>query len=292
MVKINRAWYPLLSEQMRNSIKSKYLIFKSTFERLLLTAQSFPVYSNKVTFIYHPKDFYEILLDKTSYARSRILLSSLYLGTGNLERNLIQKIETNLKNNKNLKVNILLDYTRGTRGCLCSKSILGPLKTQFKNNFFLSMYHSPNLRGLIKKIAPSRWNELLGLQHMKIYIFDSSVIISGANLSNDYFTNRQDRYILIEDKQLSNFFERLITTVQKFSLNMNENCEMVYLYDICPYKGDKHNFVRNAQRHIYNLFNKVIEEQNVGKNNNEHKDTWVFPLIEMGQLGIHHDSYI
>ena len=150
MVKINRAWYPLLSEQMRNSIKSKYLIFKSTFERLLLTAQSFPVYSNKVTFIYHPKDFYEILLDKTSYARSRILLSSLYLGTGNLERNLIQKIETNLKNNKNLKVNILLDYTRGTRGCLCSKSILGPLKTQFKNNFFLSMYHSPNLRGLIK----------------------------------------------------------------------------------------------------------------------------------------------
>ena len=67
---------------------------------------------------------------------------------------------------------------------------------------------------------------------MKIYIFDSSVIISGANLSNDYFTNRQDRYILIEDKQLSNFFERLITTVQKFSLNMNEKGEMVYLYDI------------------------------------------------------------
>ena len=32
---------------------------------------------------------------------------------------------------------------------------------------------------------------IIGLQHCKIYIFDDSVIISGANLSHDYFTNRQ-----------------------------------------------------------------------------------------------------
>ncbi|KAI9577380.1 hypothetical protein GQX74_013623 [Glossina fuscipes] len=53
-----------------------------------------------------------------------------------------------------------------------------------------------------KRWIPPRWNELLGLQHMKIYLFDDAVLISGANLSNDYFTNRQDRYILIEGKAL------------------------------------------------------------------------------------------
>ena len=30
----------------------------------------------------------------------------------------------------------------------------------------------------------------VGLQHCKLYVFDNSVLISGANLSQDYFTNR------------------------------------------------------------------------------------------------------
>ena len=46
-------------------------------------------------------------------------------------------------------------------------------------------------------MIPDKYNELIGLQHCKLFVFDDSVIISGANLSTDYFTNRQDRYILI-----------------------------------------------------------------------------------------------
>uniref|UniRef100_A0A1B0BLK9 CDP-diacylglycerol--glycerol-3-phosphate 3-phosphatidyltransferase n=1 Tax=Glossina palpalis gambiensis TaxID=67801 RepID=A0A1B0BLK9_9MUSC len=57
-----------------------------------------------------------------------------------------------------------------------------------------------------KRWIPPRWNELLGLQYMKIYLCDDAVLISGANLSNDYFTNRQDRYILIEDKTLADLY--------------------------------------------------------------------------------------
>ena len=41
-----------------------------------------------------------------------------------------------------------------------------------------------------RKVLPQRWNEIVGLQHCKVYIFDDSVIISGANLSSDYFTDR------------------------------------------------------------------------------------------------------
>ena len=55
------------------------------------------------------------------------------------------------------------------------------------------MYHTPLLRGVLKALVPQRYNETLGLQHTKIFVFDDSVILSGANLSSDYFTNRQDR---------------------------------------------------------------------------------------------------
>ena len=32
--------------------------------------------------------------------------------------------------------------------------------------------------------------EIFGVHHMKYYIFDNDVIITGANLSEDYFTTR------------------------------------------------------------------------------------------------------
>ena len=41
-------------------------------------------------------------------------------------------------------------------------------------------------------------NELLGVYHIKYYLFDDNVIISGANLADHYFENRRDRYVLIK----------------------------------------------------------------------------------------------
>ena len=41
-------------------------------------------------------------------------------------------------------------------------------------------------------------NEILGVYHNKYYLLDNTVILSGANLSSEYLTNRQDRYILFD----------------------------------------------------------------------------------------------
>lgn len=42
----------------------------------------------------------------------------------------------------------------------------------------------------------------MGVCHVKAYIFDDDVIISGANLSNTYFTMRQDRYFIVRNAAL------------------------------------------------------------------------------------------
>ena len=42
-------------------------------------------------------------------------MTALYLGTGKLEKYLVQKLNTKIKTNEQLKVNLLLDYMRGTR---------------------------------------------------------------------------------------------------------------------------------------------------------------------------------
>ena len=43
----------------------------------------------------------------------------------------------------------------------------------------VSLFHSPVLRGTTQRIVPERFNELFGTQHMKIYAFDDTVILSG-----------------------------------------------------------------------------------------------------------------
>jgi CDP-diacylglycerol--glycerol-3-phosphate 3-phosphatidyltransferase len=42
-------------------------------------------------------------------------MSALYLGTGKLEQYLVERLDNKLQTNQTLKMNILLDYMRGTR---------------------------------------------------------------------------------------------------------------------------------------------------------------------------------
>jgi CDP-diacylglycerol---glycerol-3-phosphate 3-phosphatidyltransferase len=79
------------------------------------------------------------------------------------------------------------------------------------------MYHTPNLTGIRKTILPKRINEGWGLQHMKLYGMDDEIIMSGANLSDDYFTNRQDRYHVFKSKAVTDYFANVYRTVADLS---------------------------------------------------------------------------
>ena len=78
-----------------------------------------------------------------------------------------------------LKCTLVLDYLRGSRGGHNSRSMVQALVNEFDGRFQLCLYHTPNLRGFLKWIGPERFNEVMGLQHMKVYIFDNNLIISG-----------------------------------------------------------------------------------------------------------------
>jgi CDP-diacylglycerol---glycerol-3-phosphate 3-phosphatidyltransferase len=58
-----------------------------------------------------------------------------------------------------------------------------------------------------QKIGSSRGvlSEVAGVHHQKIYVIDDRVILSGANLSKNYFLNRKDRALLIDSPALSDY---------------------------------------------------------------------------------------
>ena len=161
-----------------------------------------------------PREFYERFRNKVRRAKKRIYLSTLYIGKA--ENELVSTIrDALLQNGSELKVSILTDALRGTRESPNSScaSLLASLVEEFPERVEVRMYHTPNLTGLRKALIPKRINEGWGLQHIKLYGIDDELILSGANLSNDYFTNRQDRYHIFSSKQVADYFARIHDTV-------------------------------------------------------------------------------
>lgn len=174
--------------------------------------------ADQVEILHGPKDFYETLKSKIRKAKRRIYLSTLYIGK--TEHELISTIrDALLHNDPRLKVSILTDALRGTREApnpSCA-SLLGSLVAEFPDRVEVRMYHTPNLTGLRKALIPKRINEGWGLQHIKLYGIDDELILSGANLSNDYFTNRQDRYHVFSSKKVTDYFDRIHSAVCSIS---------------------------------------------------------------------------
>lgn len=84
-------------------------------------------------------------------------------------------------NSGTVQVRILLDYMRGSRGKHNSRRMLQPLlKGKHGDRCKVFLYHTPKLRGIMKTVIPDRFNELIGLQHMKLYMIDNDLIISGS----------------------------------------------------------------------------------------------------------------
>ncbi|KAM3081493.1 CDP-diacylglycerol--glycerol-3-phosphate 3-phosphatidyltransferase [Clarireedia jacksonii] len=181
-------------------------------------APRFEVEASQIQILRTPSEFYDTLKSKILAAETRIFLSTLYIGK--TEHELISTLQQALRSKPHLKLSILTDALRGTRESpnpSCA-SLLAPLVQEFgADRVEVRMFHTPNLTGLRKKWIPKRINEGWGLQHMKLYGVDDEIIISGANLSSDYFTNRQDRYHVFSSKEVTEYFAKIQNAVSSLS---------------------------------------------------------------------------
>ena len=190
-------------------------------------APVFRAHPEQITFMSSPKQFFDAILSEIDKAQQRILLATLYFGNGELEREMVSKLKNKLQNlpTEQFRMHAHMDYLRGTRdGPLnSSASLFKPLVDSFPSHLTVSLYRTPSL-GWRQHFVPSRWNEVFGLSHMKFFVFDNTVIMTGANLSSSYFTDRVDRYVCIkEHPELANYLQKLLKLVEMFSYKMNSN---------------------------------------------------------------------
>ena len=131
-------------------------------------------------FLTTPSEFYQRLLTGITQATRQIVISTLYIGPEQSE--LIKALET--RANAGVFVKLIMDANRGTRDA-CPHVQLD--------------LRSPHTF----RLPTSRLREAVGTYHAKFAVMDDTVIVTGANLSDTYFTNRQDRYVVFEDAELA-----------------------------------------------------------------------------------------
>jgi CDP-diacylglycerol---glycerol-3-phosphate 3-phosphatidyltransferase len=251
----------------------------------------FKVNPNDIEILKEPAEFYHYLNNEIcKNSKERIIFASLYLGTGHLEEELINNIENNMKTNSKLQVKMLFDYSRGLRGertgspSSSSKSMVSRLNDNYPSQFNLSLYRTSSslITSIVYKLLPERLNEVLGVMHMKIYIGDDCVVMSGANLSNDYFTNRQDRYIVIKNcAQICDLFERLIDIISQFSFKLNKRNEI----ELPQYTN-----MKQFEFKILDLLQKNEIEVPTSSSSSSSSNTFIYPLIQIPDCNIRQDE--
>lgn len=184
-----------------------HFIAKERFPGFLLPSKS-------IKTLREPSEFYDFLLERIAKSKTRIVLSSLYIGTDPLSKKLLDALITASDKNPKLKIKLVIDKYRGQRPDKTKQSSYTLLQSALNSakhpdNILFRFIKHNEVTNKLDFLNRLPLNEFAGIFHSKIAIFDDSVLMTGANLSLDYYTNRKDRYVLLENSsELTNYLER------------------------------------------------------------------------------------
>ncbi|KAL8429116.1 hypothetical protein Efla_003169 [Eimeria flavescens] len=188
-----------------------------------------------------PEAFFSALMGSIHLARRRLLIAALYVGTGEKERlflkELLQRILSHGQQQP-LQVRLLLDFLRSTRAGASRQgpaTLLLPLLQQGlpRSSCRVSLFCNPLtcssisdswvqqlLQRLLRGMLNHRQKEALGTQHMKCVVCDDLVLLTGANLSAEYFSTRADRCICIRSQPLADAIDGILAAAEAHSFTL------------------------------------------------------------------------
>ena len=185
-------------------------------------AFSLPASSLEVRTAHGPHGFHSLLRELIAGARRRISLASLYFGTGPLEAALLDDVDQALARSPALQVRLLFDHSRGNRKTPTGSSatFVGQrLHDDDRAQIFL--HRLPQLAGVARAL-PSPLNELLAVCHFKVLVVDDTAILTGANLSDEYFHCRHARVIVVRDRGFADLLDGVVTIASAHSRRVRE----------------------------------------------------------------------
>lgn len=147
--------------------KSSYLS-KYTISSTQMTSNDVLADQTRVNVLQKPSDFYQALESLITTAKTRLVISALYLGEGHLEAHLLDLIDDAISS-KSLKVDIILDHSRFQRDSQSTvRTRLCKIIASHPQNITISLYEMPQLRSFPVSQLPYWLKEIAAVYHCKV----------------------------------------------------------------------------------------------------------------------------
>ncbi|KAI1004099.1 hypothetical protein K3495_g4114 [Podosphaera aphanis] len=132
---------------------------------------------------------------------------------------------------------------------------------------------------------------------MKLYGFDDQIILSGANLSRDYFTNRQDRYHLFSSKEITTYFFQLHSIISNLSFLLESNSHIRAGYNLKWPTSNLAPSPFDSPSDFISYSSKVLKKLTLSSKNGSSEvsrekitDTIVYPIFQFTPLFCSHTN--
>ncbi|MFT5162948.1 MAG: CDP-diacylglycerol--serine O-phosphatidyltransferase, partial [Alteromonadaceae bacterium] len=155
------------------------LLFFQTLPKFALATDNFEILPDT-------RAFRAKLFELIESAQKRIYLSMLYLENDQSGQAVLHALYQAKQDNPALDIKIFVDFHRAQRGLIGEQKSAG--NAGFYRQCQQQYQHGIDIYGV-----PVKSKEVLGVLHLKGFIFDNTVLFSGASI-NDIYLQQEDRY--------------------------------------------------------------------------------------------------
>ncbi|NHB94143.1 CDP-diacylglycerol--serine O-phosphatidyltransferase [Photorhabdus cinerea] len=158
--------------------------------------------------LYQPEVFRSTLLEEIANAEKHIYIISLYLENDNAGQDILNALYAAKQKRPELDIKVFVDWHRAQRGRI------GAAAMATNADWYCSMAEAyPDIKIPILGV-PVNTREALGVLHLKGFIFDNTVVYSGASINDVYLHQhdkyRYDRYHLLHNAKLAEAMKQFV----------------------------------------------------------------------------------
>ena len=194
-------------------------MFRDKTKRAQKRLESLPclaLQAEQVEFIYSPMAFKNEIIQLIRQARTRIFVTALYWQNDEAGQEILDEIYRAKQDKPELEVKILIDWHRAQRNLLGAEKSATNADWYCEQRQKYQLADDPNLFFGV----PINTREVFGVLHIKGFVFDDTVLYSGASINNVYLQQnekyRYDRYQKITHPQLA---DSMVAFIRDFLLN-------------------------------------------------------------------------
>lgn len=163
-----------------------------------------PQQAEQVSFLSSSQAFKQEILKRIASAKNRIYLTALYFEKDEAGQEILTALYDAKRSNPDLDIKVLVDWHRAQRGRIGEVENLS--NAGWYNQFSIEQ-NLPEGQEIAFYGVPINRREVFGVLHLKGFVFDDTILYSGASINNVYLHQfdryRYDRYHVIKNKALS-----------------------------------------------------------------------------------------